>query len=115
MLVRQSASVGRKSGVFLVRVSDWDAASRDSLCALGSGGTVSCTSGGVTRELMPSESRLLDLVAVARSRDGRLDEQTVAKWWTPAQTRSSGAVKDCEQFDPILFHRAKMEEEKDNS
>ena len=60
----QSAGVGvgRQRRVFLVDVNDWDFAPHDSLRGLGSDGrVVTCTSSGVTRELMPKEWRLLDL------------------------------------------------------
>ena len=60
-------------------VIGWDSASGDSLRTLGSDGTtVKCTSGGLTKELMPNEPRLLDLLAAARDRNGRL-MRTIAK------------------------------------
>ena len=58
---------------------------------VGAEGTaVTCTSGGVRRELVSNESRLLDLLAAGRSRDGRLEERTIAKCACKAQMRSCG-------------------------
>ena len=73
--VRQSASVGRSVGQRGVscrreRLGLW---SRDSLRALClDGKTVTCSSSGAIRELMSSESRLFDLLAAARGRNGGL-------------------------------------------
>ena len=46
---------------------------------------VTCTSGRDMMELMLNESRLLELFAVARSRDSRLEERTIAKFAVPTQ------------------------------
>ena len=82
-------------------VNDWDSASRDSLRALGSDGTVvTCTSGGATRKFMSNESRHLDLLAAARSRDGRLEVRTIAKCARQHRCGVLGALEDCAQFDP---------------
>ena len=80
----QCWGVGRQRGVFLVDVNDWDSAARDSLRALGSNGTVAtCTRprGSSCRV----KSRLLDLLAAARRRDGRQEERTIANVCAPAQ------------------------------
>ena len=70
--------VGR--GTFLVDVNDWDCESRDNLRACGSDGTTAvCSSGGVAKELMSNESRLLDFLAAARDSNGNLQRKTTAK------------------------------------
>ena len=72
--------VCRRRGTFLVDVNDWDCESRDNLRACGSDGTtVVCSSGGVAKELMSNESRLLDLLAAARNSAGNLRMHTIAK------------------------------------
>ena len=96
--------------VFLLMVNDWDSASRRSLHSLGSDGTVvTCTIGGVTMELVSNEPGLLDLLAAAPRRGGRMERRTVAKC---ARQHTCGVVGSgkCVQFDPVLVHRAKMEE-----
>ena len=73
-------------------MNDWDCAFRDKLRACGPDGTtVACSSSGITREFMSNESCLLDLLA--EHKRGIL-----------------GAVGHCEEFDPVLVHRAKMDE-----
>ena len=92
-------------------VNDWESASRDSLCSLGSdGAVVTCPTGGVTRELMSNESRLLDLLAAARSHDGHLERRTIAKCVRRHGCGVVGAVDNYTQFDPDVVHWAKMEE-----
>ena len=103
--------VCRRSETFLVDVSDWDCASRDKLRTCGSDGTtVACSSSGTTRELMSNESCLLDLLAAARSGNGGLQRETIGKCVQPHKRGILGAVGHCEEFDPVLVHRAKMEE-----
>ena len=109
--VEQCRVVCREKGTFLVDVNDWDSESRDSLRALGSDGTtVACSSGGTTRELMSNESRLLDLLAAARNSNGGLQRKTIAKCVRQHRCGALGLVGHCEEFDPVLVHRAKMEE-----
>ena len=92
-------------------MNDWDCESRDNLRAFGSDGTnVACSSGGITRELMSNESRLLDFLAAARNSNGNLQRKTIAKGVRQHKCGILGAVGHCEEFDPILVHRAKMEE-----
>ena len=51
--VSHCQEVSRQRREFLVDVNDWDAASRDSLRTFGSDGTtVTCTTGGVKKEVM---------------------------------------------------------------
>ena len=65
---------------FLLVVNDWDSASHRSLLSLGSDGTVvTCTICGVTMVLVSNEPRLLDLLAAAPRRGGRLERRTIAK------------------------------------
>ena len=71
--VEQCREVCRRKGTFVVDVNDWDCESRDNFRACGSDGTtVACSSGGITRELMSNESRLLDFLAAAHNSNGRL-------------------------------------------
>ena len=85
--------------------------SRDNLRAFGSDGTaVACSSGEITREIMSNESRLLDFLAAARNGNGNLQRKTIAKCVRQHKRGILGAVRHCEEFDPILVHRAKMEE-----
>ena len=101
----------RRRGTFLVDVNDWDCESRDTLRACGSDGTtVVCSSGGVAKELMSNESRLLDLLAAARKSEGNLQKKTIAKYVRQHKCGVLGAVGHCEEFDPALVQRAKMEE-----
>ena len=61
-------------------VNNRDSASRRSLRSLGSDGTVvTCTIGGVAMELVSNEPGLLDLLAAAPRRGGRLERRTIAK------------------------------------
>ena len=107
--VEQCREVCRRKETFLVDVNDWDCEFRDKLRACGSDGTtVACSSGGATKELMSNEPRLFDFPAAARNCNGNLQRKTIEKfvrqhkmWW---------AVGHCEVFDPVLLHRAKMEE-----
>ena len=99
--VEQCREVCRRKGTFLVDVNDWDCESRDNLRASGSDGTtVACSGGGITGELMSNEWRLLDFLAAARNRE----VCAPTHMWHP------GSVGHCEEFDPVLVHRAKMEE-----
>ena len=96
---------------FLVDVNDWDSESRDRLRALGSDGTtVVCSSGETTRKLMSKESRLLDFFAAAWNSDGGLQRKTFGKCVRQHKSGNLSAVEHCEEFDPVLVHRAKMEE-----
>ena len=109
--VEQCREVCRRKGTFLVDVNDWDFESRDNLRAFGSDGTlVACSSIEITRELMSNESRLLDFLAAARNSNGNLQRKTIAKGVRQHKRGILGAVGHCEEFDPILVHRAKMEE-----
>ena len=106
-----SGSLSSEWETFLVDVTDWDCDSRDNLRACGSGGTTfACSSGGATRELMSNESRLLDFLAAARNSNGNLQRKTIAKCVRQHKCGFLGAVGHCEEFDPVLVHRAKMKE-----
>ena len=111
---RQAPAVSRvcrRKETFLVDVNDWDCESRDNLRACGSDGTtVGCSSGGATKELMSNEPRLLDFLAAARKRNGNLLRKTIGKCVRQHKRGILGAVGHCEEFDPVLVHRAKMEE-----
>ena len=109
--VEQCREVCRRKGTFLVDVNDWDCESRHNLRACGSDGTtVVCSSGDVAKELMSNESRLLDFLAAARNSSGNLQRKTIAKSVRRHKCGILGAVGPCEEFDPALVHRAKMEE-----
>ena len=109
--VEQCREVCRRSGTFLVDVDDWDSKSRDNLRVFGSDGTIVVrASGGITRDLMSNESGLLDFLAAARNSNGNLQRKTIAKCVRQHKRGILGAVGHCEVFDPILVHRAKMEE-----
>ena len=109
--VEQCREVCRRSGTFLVDVDDWDSKSRDNLRVFGSDGTIVVrSSGGITRDLMSNESGLLDFLAAARNSNGNLQRKTIAKCVRQHKRGILGAVGHCEVFDPILVHRAKMEE-----
>ena len=112
--VWQSVGVGKSveiEGAFLVDVNDWDSESRECLRGLGSDGTTAaCSSGGATREPMSNESRLLDLLAAARDSHGGLQKRTIAKCVRQYTCGTLGVVGHCEEFDPVLVRRAKMEE-----
>ena len=88
-----------------------DCESRDRLRTFGSDGTVvACSSAETTKELMSNESRLLDVLAAARNRNGDLQWKTIAKCVRQHKCGVLRAVGNCEGFDPVLVHRAKMEE-----
>ena len=88
-------------------MNDWDCESRDSSRTFGSDGTtVACSSGETTRELMSNESRLLDVLAAARNRNGDLQWKTIVKCVRQHKCGVLGAVGNCEEFDPVLVHRA---------
>ena len=97
--------------MFLVDVNDWDCEFRDKLRACGSDGTtVACSSSGITTEFISNESCFLDLLAAARSGNGSLQRKTIGKCVQQHKRGILGAVGHCEEFDPVLVHRAKMEE-----
>ena len=102
----------RRSETFLVDVNDCNFAFRDKLRACGSDGTsVACSSSGITRELMSKESCLLDILAAARSGNDSLQrKKTIGKCVRQHKRGTLGAAGHCEEFDPVLVHRAKMEE-----
>ena len=103
--------VCRRKGTFLVDVNDWDCESRDNWRASGSDGTtVACSSGGATKELMSNEPRLPGFLAASRTSNGNLQRKTIAKCVRQHKCGILGAVGHCEEFDPVLVHRAKMEE-----
>ena len=109
--VERCREVCRRKETFLVDVNDWDCESRDNLRACGSDGTtVGCSSGGVAKELMSNESRLLDFCAAARNSNGNLQRKTIAKCVRQHKCVNLEAVGHCEEFDSALVHRAKMEE-----
>ena len=103
--------VCRRKETFLIDVNDWDCEFRDKLRACGSDGTtVACSSSGTIRELMSNESCLLDLLDAARNGNGSLQRKTIGKCARQRKRGVLGAVEHCEEFDPVLVHRAKMEE-----
>ena len=59
---------------------------------------------------MSNESCLLDLLAAVRSVNGSLQRKTTGKCVQQRKRGILGAVVHCEDFDPVLVHRAKMEE-----
>ena len=59
---------------------------------------------------MSNESCLLDLLAAARNGNGNLQRKTIGKCARLHKCGILGAVGHCEEFDPALVHRAKMEE-----
>ena len=59
---------------------------------------------------MSNESCLLDLLAAARNGNGNLQRKTIGKCVRQHKRGILGAVGHCEEFDPVLVHRAKMEE-----
>ena len=59
---------------------------------------------------MSNESRLLDVLAAARNRNGDLQWKTIVKCLCQHKRGILGAVGNREGFDPVLVHRAKMEE-----
>ena len=92
-------------------MNDWDSEFRDKLRACGSDGTTgACSSSRATRELMSKESCLLDLLAAARNGNGFLQRKTIGKCVCQHKRGILGAVVHFEEFDPVLVHRAKMEE-----
>ena len=105
--VEQCREVCRRKETFLVDVNDWDCEFRDKLSACGSDGTtVACS----TRELMSSESCLLDLLAAARNGNGNLQRKPIGKCVRQHKRGILGTVVHCEVFDPVLVHRAKMDQ-----
>ena len=109
--VEQCREVCRRRKTFLVDVNDWNCEFRDKLRACGSDGTtVGCSSGGTSREFMSNESCLLDLLAAARNGNGNLQRKTIGKCIRQHKRGILEAVGHCEEFDPVLGHRAKMEE-----
>ena len=59
---------------------------------------------------MSNESHLLDFFPAARNSNGNLQMKTVAKCVRQRKRGIVGAVGHCEEFDPSLVHRAKIEE-----
>ena len=59
---------------------------------------------------MSNESCFLDLLAAARSVNGSLQRKTFGKCVQQHKRGILVAVVHCEEFDPVLVHRAKMEE-----
>ena len=59
---------------------------------------------------MSNESCLLDLLAAARNGNGNLQRKTIGKRVRQHKRGILGSVRHCEEFDPVLVHRAKMEE-----
>ena len=59
---------------------------------------------------MSNEPRLLDVLAAARNSNGNLERKTIAKFVRQHKCGILGAVGHCEESDPALVHRAKMEE-----
>ena len=59
---------------------------------------------------MSNASRLLDLLTATRDRARRLERRAVAKCARQLKCVVAGAVGHCEEFDPVLVYRAKMEE-----
>ena len=109
--VEQCREVCRRRETFLVDVNDWNCELRDKLRSCGSDGmTVACSSSGTTRELMWNESCLLDPLAAARNGNGNLQKKNIGKCVRQHKRGILGAVGHCEKFDPVLVHRAKMEE-----
>ena len=83
----------------------------DKLRACGSDGTtVACSSSGTTRELMSKESCFVDLLAAARNGNGSLQRKNIGKCVRQHKRGNLGAVGHCEEFDPVLVQRVKMEE-----
>ena len=83
-------------------VIGWDSAFGESLRTLGSDvTTVTCASGGVTEDITSNEPRLLDLLAAARDRNGRLQVRTCrntsavprAQWDTSKSLASIGSSR----------------------
>ena len=69
--------------------------------------TVQLSRGEITRKLMSNGSRLL---AAVRKSSGNLQRKTIAKSVRQHKRGILGAVGQCEEFDPVLVHRCKMEE-----
>ena len=92
MSVNQFASFGVSvdRGECFLWTSDWDSASRDGLRALGFDWIgMTCTSGGVTKEIMSHASRIFGLLQppeVVTSLEGRDNRQVC----TPAYMPSPG-------------------------
>ena len=59
---------------------------------------------------MSNESCLLDLLAAARNGNGSLQRKTIGKCARQHKRGILRAVGHCEEFDPVLVHRAKMQE-----
>ena len=59
---------------------------------------------------MSNESCLLDFLAAARNGNGNLQRKTIGSCVRQHKRGILGPVGHCEEFDPVLDHRAKMEE-----
>ena len=57
-----------------------------------------------------SVCRLLDVLAACRNRNGHLQWKTIVKCVRVNPSVVLGAVGNCGEFDPVLVHRAQMEE-----
>ena len=94
--VEQCRKVCHGKGTFHVDVNDWDCESRNGLRTFGSDGTiVACSGGETTRELTSNESRLLDVLAAARNRNGDLQWKTTVKCVRQHKCGVLGAVGNC--------------------
>ena len=65
--------------------------------------------GTESRDLMSDEPRLLDFLVASRNSSGNL-QRNIAKCVRQHKCGILVAVGQCEEFDPALVHRAKMEE-----
>ena len=93
-------------------LNDWDCESRDNLRACGSDGTTdACSSGGATKgnscrmRRVSSISLLQSAMALVTCR-GKPSRSV----YVSTNVGILGTVGHCEEFDPALVHRAKMEE-----
>ena len=92
-------------------VIGWDSAFGGSLRILGSDGTtVTCASGGVTEDVTSNEPQLLDLLAAARDRNGRLQVRTIAECVRQNKCGAKGAVGHFEEVGLVLVHHVKTDE-----
>ena len=60
---------------------------------------------------MSDEPRLVDFLAAARNSNGNLQRKTIAKCVRQHNCGILVAVGHCEEFDPALVHRAKLEKD----
>ena len=94
--------------MLLVDVNEWGSASRDSLP------TVTCNSSGAPKGGSCQMSRNSLIFSrpplTARGGEGGLQRRTMAKCFCQQRCGTLGVVGHCEEFDPVLVHRARMEE-----